>query len=425
MPLAPILDAAFLKPFTLPNAEVLARILADLYAETRRASQPLSYAVALDILIKHTLTPGEDDPLPRARAILAELEADGWLRVDVQPDYTRAVALTRPAFQLLQYAQASSVSVSELLVTIHDLLKAALLDIGNEARLAAAARLTDQLVDTLKALQHTTTEIELLPDTSRLRAAVLDSAAKLEARGYAPARSIRLQFETLDGLFEDIAARRALRETAGRDTQPSAVAGHLRVILGHLATADRKLLTKQLDSLINLYHSVSSTPQSSPTPEAERKGPISNLQSQTAFEPVDWPIPEITEADVAVARHRLQQQLNRPVSPNRLQRLATQLIEGKPLVRAADLVTEGRVDLPLLIQLRLHAEDALGYSIEEQQWVETNGLVFRDFVIKNPNYVPPFTEADLSAVLSGTVSENVAPTEPDTSPADGEQSEAL
>jgi hypothetical protein len=408
VPAAPLFQAEFLKPLTLPNAEVFARILAELYAESRRAAQPLGRDTALDIVITHTLAPADDDPLASAQAVLNDLEASGWLRTEVQPDYTPSIALTPRAFQFLQAAQATAPAITELLVTIHDLLKSALMDVDNDARLAAAARLTYQLVDTLKSLQHTTTP-NPLPDTARLRAGILEAASKLEARGPSPARIVRQEFQAVDTLFDDIASRRL--KAANTDTQPSALAGSLRAVIAKLATADRKVFIKNTETLITLYNvpphtepaaadqvtTSQSSPSSSETSTQSVQSPreASNSPAST-FTPIDYPLPSHTPADIIAARVRVQQLLNRPVSPDRVQRLARQFIEGKAHARAADLIAEGRADLPLIIQIRLHAEDSLGYSIEEQQWVEINNLVFRDYLIKNPDYIePPAPEEEI------------------------------
>ena len=51
-----------------PEAQAHARILSELYAESRRSPHPLTLDIALDIIISHTIAPHTaDDPLPKAR----------------------------------------------------------------------------------------------------------------------------------------------------------------------------------------------------------------------------------------------------------------------------------------------------------------------------------------------------------------------
>ncbi len=85
------------------------------------------------------------------------------------------------------------------------------------------------------------------------------------------------------------------------------------------------------------------------------------------------------------------------MTADRIRRLAQTFLNGKAFVRAADLVVAGQADLALLIQLRLHSTGAYGYVIEDQPWVELNGLVFRDFLLKNPNYAPPLALPETQA----------------------------
>ena len=105
-------------------------------------------------------------------------------------------------------------------------------------------------------------------------------------------------------------------------------------------------------------------------------------------------ITDYSPEDIASARRAVAHQLNRPVSPDRVRRLAQTFLRDKPEARVSELVALGQADLPLVIQLRLHGDGALGYTIEEMQWVEINGLVFRDFVLKDPNYIPPIVEPE-------------------------------
>jgi len=368
-----VLPAHFFKPLDTPQADSYLRLLAELYTESRRASQPLRRDLVLDLIIRHN--PPADDPLPAARETLHFLEESGWVRTEVQPDFKPACILTPYAFQLLHTLNASPLSIVELITTISDLLKNALLDVENEARLESAAHLTDQLITVVKARQHNP-EPGFLPDTSRQRAAVLDSAVKLETRGHIPVRYIREQFESLDRLFADIATR----QVHSHPVHPtSTLPAQLSWVIQNLVALEKKAFSKQADSLINLYGTAAlPTRPAEPTP-----GP--------AFVPADSVWPQPTQSEVAAARADIARQFNRPISPDRVRRLAQTFLQGKPFVRAADLVLSGQADLALLIQFRLHAEEALGYTLEDQPWVELNGLVFRDFLLRNPAYIPPLS----------------------------------
>jgi hypothetical protein len=363
------------RPFNTPQAQSYLRLLTDLYTESCRASQPLRRDLVLDLIIRHN--PPSDDPLTPARETLNFLQDSGWLRTEVQPDFKPACTLTPFAFQLLQTLNAAPLSVLDLVTTISDLLKAALLDIENESRLESAVRLTDQLLVQLKSLQHNP-QPGLLPDTARQRAAVLEAAAKLETRGHLPALYIREQFELLDRLLDDVATRQMQSRPAPVQVN-EALAKQLSSVIKNLAGLDKKAFSKQADSLINLYGT-------SALPLKPNEQPAPNT-----FVPDDSVWPQPTQSEVAAARADIARQFNRPISPSRVQRLAQSFLQGKPYVRAADLVLSGQADLALLIQFRLQAEAALGYVLEDQPWVELNGLVFRDFLLKDPSYVAPMS----------------------------------
>ncbi len=374
------------KPLASPQAEAYGRILSDLYLESRRATQPLSRDLVIDIIISQLFpSPAANESLSQAREMLQYLEACGWLRVEIQPDFTPACVLTPAAFQLLQLLGAESASISEVLITICDLLKAALLDVDNDARLREAARLTDQLLNQLKTAQHNPGQ-DPLPDTARLRLAVLDSALKLETRGHAPARYIREQFSALDRLLNDIAARQAHADrtpAAAHSPATREATARLNAILTHLASAESETFDRATDSLFCLYPQLVAQPLTR-TADAPPRLP-------------DYPTtPEPSAAEINAARRAVARQLNRPISPDRVRRLARTFLANKPEIRAADLVAAGQADLPLLVQLRLYGDGSLGYKIEDLPWVETNKLVFRDFALKNLDYTPPPEEPVIS-----------------------------
>ena len=188
--------------------------------------------------------------------------------------------------------------------------------------------------------------------------------------------------ESLDRLLADISARQS-RGRPGRDRPDSALAGQLSAVIQNLAAADKKAFSKLAEPLVNLY--------GAPAPAARPPEPAT---PDFSADDTLWPQP--TQAEISAARAAVARQFNRPVSPDRLRHQAEALLHGRPHVRAADLVLDGKADLPLLIQFRLHGDGSLGYTLEDQPWVELNGLVFRDFVLRNPNYSePPAPALDL------------------------------
>lgn|GEM_PF-2219745 len=378
------LPASLFAPLAAPEAQAHARILSDLYAESRRCPHPLTLDIALDIIISHTIAPHTADaPLPQARETLRYLETCGWLRTETQPDFTTACLLTPHAFQILQSLSLDSPSILELLIAIHDLLKAALLDVDNDHRLREAARLAFQLHNRLKELQHNSATLSAIEDTTRLRSAVIDAAAKLETRGHPPARYIRETIQSLDRLLDDITARQT-RLAAATD-HPPASATQLAAIITRLAASDKKTFAKHAEPLIHLYCQTSTQ-----TPNFKLQTP--NIQAPnhlTTQLPNHSTAQPPSDSEIESARREIARQLRRPITRDRVRRAADSILRRRPEARAADLIAADVADLPLLAQLRIHGDGSLGYRIEDGAWIELNGLGFRDFVMTNLNYTPP------------------------------------
>jgi len=386
------LPAAFFKPLTAPGAQVYASILSDLYAESQRAPHPLSRAVVLDIIIHHTVS-ASPDPLASADETLHYLESCGWVRSEIRRDvaaslgserlqavrdgppghlYTHLYTLTPHAFRLLRLVNASAPSsLNSRLLAIHDLLQTALRDPDAGRRLHEAARLTVQLHDDIKELQHNLSTAAASVDAGfdlTLGQNILDAAAKLEAKGWADARLIYETFHAIDRLLNDIASSQQQPATQATDY---ALSQHLSALINSLLSADPDTYTKIAAPLINLFDSGDADSQPQPVASA---GP---------FVPEDVLLPALTATQLESARRETVRQINRPINRERVSRLAQTLLRDKTEVRAVEVAQTGAADLSLLLQLRLYGDGSLGYTIEDGTWVEVNGLGFRDFVMKS------------------------------------------
>jgi hypothetical protein len=368
------LPASLFHPFTAPGAEAYANILADLFAESQRRPQPLSRDLALDIVLSHL---AKSETPARARDILNYLERCGWLRAETQSDFTPAYTIPDHAFQLLQtirqIATGEPLQLTGLMVAIHDLLSAAARGEGREARLAEALRLTQQLRDELKQLQHNP-NASPLEELSHWQKDAWDVTAKL---GEA-AQPIRENFEAIGRLLRDIESRqRQLAQSTQAEAQP--VSANLIKILNFLSAG-----SAPETSLINLYQLELLDPDSLTFPSFP----------PFPFVPDAAPAPSPSAPEIEAAQRETARQLNRPVSRERVRRLAQSILRDRAEVRAAEVALASPQALALLIFLRAYGDGSLGYHVEELEeftWVEAGGVGFRDFVVKGelPNEPEP------------------------------------
>lgn len=381
------LPPSLFHPFTAPGAEAYANILADLFAESQRRPQPLSRDFALDITLSHL---AKSETLARARDILNYLERCGWLRSEIQSDFTPAYTIPDHAFQLLQtirqVAAGEPPPLAGLMVAIYDLLQAAARGEAPEARLAEAGRLTSQLRAELKKFQHNSDSYSL--DTeglTHLQEGILNTTAKLGES----AQPIRENFEAIGRLLSDIAFRQIrLAESAQTESEPASA--HLIKILNFLSAG-----SEPETSLINLYQLELIDSESLAFPSFP---PFS-------FVPDAIPSPSPSADEIEAAQRETARQLNRPVSRERVRRLAQSILRDRAEIRAAEITFSGPADpstllsvagqaLPLLIFLRAYGDGSLGYHVEELEefsWVEAGGVGFRDFLVKGelPNEPEP------------------------------------
>ncbi len=379
------LPASLFNPFTAPGAEVYADILADLFAESQRRPHPLSRNLVLDIILGRL---ANSETLARAQDILSYLERCGWLRPETQSDFTRAYTLPAYAFELLQTLSKTATAeppIEGLMTAIHDLLQAAARGEGREARLIEAGRLTLQLQTELKKLQHNPGSHPLQPEQfAHLYQGIFNATAKL---GEA-AQSISESFEGVNRLLRDIASR---QRRLAQSTQPAAqsVSANLIRLLNHVSTHPSALPRLNLFNL-ELIDAESLAIPSTPS---------------VPFVPEAAPAPSPSASEIETAQRETARQLNRPVSRERVRRLAQSILRDRAEIRAADITLTGPADpsallsvagqgLPLLIFLRAYGDGSLGYHVEELKelvWVEADGVGFRDFLVKgeSPNEPEP------------------------------------
>lgn len=371
-----VLPAALFKPLAAPGAQVYAGILSDLYTESQRAPHPLSRAIVLDIIIHHTVS-ASADPLASADETLGYLVSCGWLRSDIQHNdsptgylYTASYALTPHAFRLLSLVNAES-SLNGQLLAIHDLLQTALRDPDAEPRLHEAAHLTAQLQNDLKDWQHNMRNAEINFNFN-LSQNIVEAAAKLEAKGYAQARLVRENFQSLDRLLAGIVARQSQTLRRAPD---DALGNKLSALITYLLSADPDTFTKISAPLINLFDGGDADTVTRPAES------VPNVYAGAFV--VDSAIPTApTAVQIETARRETARQINRPINRERVSRLAQTLLLDKSEVSAADVAQSGAADLSLLLQLRLYGDGLLGYRVEDGAWVEVNGLSFRDFIMR-------------------------------------------
>ncbi len=376
------LPASLFHPFTAPGADAYANILADLFAESQRHPQPLSRDFALDIALSHL---AKSETLARARDILNYLERCGWLHSETQSDFTPAYTIPDHAFQLLQtirqIATGEPPPLAGMMTTIHDLLSAAARGEGREARLAEAGRLTSQLHAELKKLQHNPSSPSLdTEELARLHQGILNTTAKL---GEA-ARPIRENFEAIDRLLRDTGSRqRRLAESAQTESEPASA--HLIKILNFLSAESDP--SGREASLINLYQLELLDAEPLPFPSFP----------SFPYLPDSATAPSPSASEIEAAQRETARQLNRPVSRERVRRLAQSILRDRAEIRAAEVALTGPADpsallsvagqaLPLLIFLRAYGDGSLGYHVEELEefsWVEAGGVGFRDFLVKS------------------------------------------
>ncbi|WP_129630672.1 Wadjet anti-phage system protein JetA family protein [Candidatus Oscillochloris fontis] len=388
--------------------------------------------------------PPDDDPLnARAGAILRYLARSGWLRIETQSDFTQSYTLPDYAFRLLnvfhEIASDEPLPIQGLIFSIYSLLQTSLREGNAHISLPEAHRQTASLMSGLKELQHNigvhieqvlrqlqardvleqvftlyhgevmdkayhqlrttdhvsrfrpgvlealtqlSTDQQLLQIAQSLRASGLDpSVEAAAARLHEQIREIRDQFELLDYLLQAIDVRHsqfvdsAVRTIELQLTASTTTSGQLHAILSHLLADSDAELHDDLDARIDLF--------ALSWPDAESLAAPG--RTATPFVSVPVPIVQPSAQAIAAAQQRTLEQLQRSISRERVRRYAQHLLGAQNEVRVGACAHPDADNLPLLIYLRQYGDGALGYRVEDLPdgaWVETDGIGFRDFMIR-------------------------------------------
>ena len=453
--------AGLFRPLAAQGAPIYSEALLTLFAQTRRQQQPLSRDRAVDLVAglltdPEALISTEDavddddddagDVRVRAGAILRYLTRCGWLRTEVQSDYTQTFTLPDYAFRLLntldEITLNRAVPLQGLICSIHDLLKASVREGDAHYRLPEAHRQTIYLLSGLKELQHNIgahieqvlrqrTASDVLRQTfstyrdeivdrayhqlrtsdhvSRFRPDVFDAlvelggdvfveatARRMRASGEAPTvesaasalldqiHEIHQHFEDLDRLIESIDIR------------------HSQFVDSAVRTVELQLsatttTSGQLHDLLDrALHGDGARDSKDDAPATDDVIALFDLEvvdaeslapparAATPFVPEMIATTTLSADQIAEAHRRTRQQLGRTIGRERVRRFAQDLLRDRDNVRAADIPLAGPDDLPLLIYLRCYGDGSLGYHVEEHAgtWVEHDGVGFRDFTVR-------------------------------------------
>jgi hypothetical protein len=115
-------------------------------------------------------------------------------------------------------------------------------------------------------------------------------------------------------------------------------------------------------------------------------------RAAVAFVPEVVAAPSLSDEDIAEGRRQTLRLLARAISRDRVRRFAAELLRHSDEARGGDIHLKGPDDLPLLIYLRNYGDGSLGYRVEEKEnaeWIERDGVGFRDFVIRKAETEQP------------------------------------
>jgi hypothetical protein len=366
--------------------------------------------------------------------VLHYLVRCGWLRTEIEHDFTRLCTVPDDALHLLALLDSSRVEESEpsllgRIYTIRDLLQSAVSkDAGYiQIRLTEAHRQSVALRQALLALQHNMGlhieqalqqfksnaalqrffqhyqgeilnplyhQLRSSDQVPRLRSDIDNALRLLEQTSYqshmAPhLRDIRELFDNLEQTLQTLDVRHsqfvdaAIRRVAFHLVESSATGSQLHALLSHMVSQPDQPL-EPYQRVVNLYQ-LALVDEQSPEPPPPAPSP---------FIPDSTAAPAPAPVELAQARARTQQQLNRATSRDQVRRFVLDLLQDRAEIRGAELPLNGPADLPLLIALRNYGDGALGYTIEpapagSSEWVEHEHFSFRDFVLKRTDAPAP------------------------------------
>ncbi len=421
------------RPLAAPGAPVYARALFVLFDATRRHQQPLSRDLALSLVMEILSDPevldaaaaiqdefeetddqGEeftDEPgriQARSSALLRTLARHGWLRVETQSDFSQQYILPDYAFRLLETLEVIAANepppLRGMIYGIHDLLQMALKDGDEHIRIPQAHRQMQRLMNGLKELQHNIGahiegvlqrlqasqileqfftnyrqeivdrvyhQLRTTDHVARFRLSALDALAKIEREGKLLAAASRLR---AGGEAESVesAAQRLLEQ--------------MREISEDLLTDETGAANRPLPEQ---YRRLVSSFERGLVDESSLAPP---KRAAVAFVPEGVATPSLSDEEIAEARRQTLRSLARAISRDRVRRFAAELLRHSGEVRGGEIHIEGPDDLPLLIYLRNYGDGSLGYRVEESEnaeWIERDGVGFRDFVIRKSEVEQP------------------------------------
>ncbi len=455
-------------PLASPGAQVYAEVLLTLFAAAQRNHLPLSRELAQAIVAECLLQPEaitltddsvtdsaevpaaeiEEDPATiRASAVLRYLARCGWLRSEMQSDFSVTFIVPDYAFRILrvfqEIADDEPPPLRGLICAIHDLLQASLREGNADVRLPEAHRQTMHLINGLKELQHniglhiekvlqqhrTSDVLEQVFSTyrtevvdrayhqlrttdhvSRYRPGVIAAVTELERteqigqaarrlfeRGEEPGiedasqklleriREVRTQFEALDRILQAIDMRHsqfvdsAVRSIELQLAASTTTSGQLHSVLSYLlsedVSADVETFSEITASLNQLFE-IGFVDMESLAPPGRTPEP---------FEPDAVLTTAPSAKELERERDKTMRQLLRAISRDRVRRFADDLLRDNPRVKGGEIPVKGPEDLPLLIYLRAYGDGSLDYVIEEIEdgdWIEHEGIGFRDFILR-------------------------------------------
>jgi hypothetical protein len=169
-------------------------------------------------------------------------------------------------------------------------------------------------------------------------------------------------------------------------TASSTTSGQLHSILSHLLTDETGAANQPLP---DLYRRLVSSFELGLVNESSLASP---KRAAVAFVPEVAAAPSLSDEEIAEGRRQTLQLLARAISRDRVRRFAAELLRHSDEARGGDIHLKGPDDLPLLIYLRNYGDGSLGYRVEESEnaeWIERDGVGFRDFVIRKAETEQP------------------------------------
>jgi hypothetical protein len=446
------------RPLAAPGAPVYARALFTLFAETRRHQQPLSRDLALSLVAEILSDPeamavmsdieeGVEDEIEepggedgadqfddefgriqsRSGALLRALARYGWLRVEMQSDFSQSYILPDYAFRLLETLELIALNdpppLRGLICSIHDLLQAAAKE-GNEGiRVPEAHRQTRRLMNGLKELQHNIGahieqvlrqmeageileqfftgyrqeivdrayhQLRTTDHVARFRLSALEALAKLEREEKLLAAAHRLragrEAESVESAANQLLNQmREIRDCFDAlDRQLQTIdARHSQFVSSAVRAVELRLTASsttsgQLHSILSRLLTEETGAANQPAPELYQK--LVNLfelgligesslappsRAAVPFVPEAVAAPSLSDEEIEEAQRQTLLSLSRSIGRDSVRRFAAKLLHNREEMRGGEIHLKGPEDLPLLIYLRNYGDGSLGYEVEE------------------------------------------------------------